>query len=137
MKHLLSFLIITNLLGTTQITAFERIKKPKPKPVVIQENDEDEYDDDEDEKVVLANFANMAHSMTQLSDPATVGPALISFFMSVFNIGMQMCKNMALRTDITPENVQVWFNDLSPQTQQELTQMMIKLGKEKCYSRAP
>lgn len=127
MKHLLSFIIIINLFVSSEIIAKDHVKKPKPKPAVVVESD-DEDDDDEDEKVVLANFANMAHSMTQFHDPATVGPALFSFFGSVFNIAMQMCKNMPIRGEITPEQIEIWFNSLSPETQQEIIQKIKELG---------
>lgn len=135
MKQLLSFIMIIGLFGTSDIIAKKRVKKPKPKPaVVVQESDED--DDDEDEKVVLASFGTMAQSIAQLStdptNPAVAGPAIASFIMSIANVVVQMCKNMPTRyrEDVLTQVLEDWFNNLSPEAQQDLVKTILKLNDE-------
>lgn len=135
MKQLLSFIIIISLFGSSEIIAKKQVKKPKPKPaVMVEEGDQD--DDDEDEKVVLASFGTMAQSIAQLSlnptDPAVAGPAVASFIMSIANMVGQMCKNMPTRyrEDVLTQVLENWFDNLSPEAQQDLIKTILKLNDE-------
>lgn len=134
MKQLLSFIMIISIFGTTEIIAKKRVKKPKPKQTVAI--DYTEEDDDEDEKVVLASFGTMAQSIAQLSlnptDPAVAGPAVASFIMSIANMVVQMCKNMPTRDrqDILMQVLEEWFDNLSPEAQQDLVKTILKLNDE-------
>jgi hypothetical protein len=120
-----------NVFVTTDVIAKKRVKKPKP-AVVVQEIDED----DEDEKVVLASFGTMAQSIAQLSlnpsDPAVAGPAIASFIMSIANVVVQLCKNMPTRDvqDVLTQVLEDWFDKLSPDAQQDLIKIILKLNHE-------
>ncbi len=135
MKQLLSFIIIISLFGSSEIIAKKQVKKPKPKPaVMVEEGDQD--DDNEDEKVVLASFGTMAQSIAQLSlnptDPAVAGHAVASFIMSIANMVVQMCKNMPTRyrEDVLTQVLENWFDNLSPEAQQDLIKTILKLNDE-------
>ncbi len=135
MKQLLSFIVIFSLIGTSDIIAKKRVKKPKPKPAVIVQESEQE-DDDEDEKVILASFGTMAQSIAQLSlnpsDPAVAGPAIASFIMGIANVVVQMCKNMPTRDaqDVLTQVLENWYENLSPEAQQDLIKTIFKLNEE-------
>ena len=135
MKYVLSCIIMINLFGTSEVTAKKRVKKPKPKPVVVVQ-ELDEEDDDEDEKVVLASFGTMAQSIAQLSlnptDPAVAGPAIASFIMSIANMVVQLCKNMPTRDaqDVLTQLLENWYDNLSPEAQQDLIKTILKLNEE-------
>lgn len=135
MKYLLSCIILINLFGTTEVKAKKQVKKPKPKPSIVQDYSEQD-DDDEDEKVVLASFGTMAQSIAQLSlnptDPAVAGPAVASFIMSIANMVVQMCKNMPTRDvqDVLTQLLEDWFENLSPEAQQDLVKTILKLNDE-------
>ncbi len=122
MKQLL-LLSLLGLIASAQPIVIHTKKKPAP----VQPTQDD---DDEDEKVVLANIANMAHSIGMLStdpkNPAVAGPAIASFGLSVINIIVQMFKSVDIRgSTITHDQIIRWFNNLPEENKLQLAKILL------------